>query len=69
MNDSYDSDYSGYLLMLFAGLFIGVGCVRVADILMPNSLHNKYYNAIQECEKDLPRSEHCVLVALPRSKD
>ena len=29
----------------------------------------KYRDAIRECEKTLPRNEHCVVVGLPISKD
>jgi hypothetical protein len=35
----------------------------------PWSDSTAYKKAIEECEKTLPRNEHCVVVAVPISKD
>lgn len=54
---------------LIVGMFLGILVVFFSENLSTNSVRNKYYRAIEECEKNLPRSENCVIVALPRSKD
>lgn len=52
---------SGGVIMLFI-------LVAVMD-LSPTSYKNIVETAIKECEKDLPRSQHCKIVALPIDKD
>ena len=35
----------------------------------PWSDNTKYRQAIQECERSLPRDQHCTVIAIPISKD
>lgn len=52
---------SGGAIMLF---------IIVAAIdLSPKSYKNIVENALKECEKDLPRSQNCKIVAVPVDKD
>jgi len=53
------------------GLGALIALIALAAIidLSPTSHKNIVEHAIKECEKDLPRSQHCVIVALPISKD
>lgn len=37
--------------------------------VMPGSNVSEYNIAKKACEKHLPRDEHCVIIALPVSKD
>ena len=36
---------------------------------MPFTDASKYKEAIRQCEKSLPRDEHCVVIGIPVSKD
>jgi hypothetical protein len=50
------------------GFILGV-MVMVWLSASPWSDASLYRNAIKECEKSLPRDEHCVIIGLPKSKD
>lgn len=53
---------------LVTGFIIGViAVVLVAHI--PGSVIETSKTAIKNCEKHLPRDEHCVIIAIPISKD
>lgn len=54
---------------LFAGGVMALFILVAVIDLSPKSYKNIVENALKECEKDLPRSQHCVIVALPVSKD
>ena len=54
---------------LFAGGMIAVFIIVALIDTSPKSYKNIVENAIKECEKSLPRDQHCVIVALPVSKD
>lgn len=59
---------SDTLYGLLLGFLVGVlTCSAVAH--MPGSKIHGMHEMVKECEKDLPRSENCVIVALPISKD
>ena len=44
---------------VIAGMFLGVFLVASLSVEIES-----YHAAISECEKDLPRSEHCVIVGV-----
>lgn len=52
-------------ITLIAGMIIG--CLIAVAILLalPESTHNKYLNAIKECEAELPRNIKCIIHAKP----
>lgn len=53
---------------LVTGFLAGViAIVLVAHI--PGSILDVAKTAKKECEKHLPRDEHCVIIAVPISKD
>jgi hypothetical protein len=54
---------------IFYGLMMGILLYISMAAAVPNSIYNQHHKAIDACEKDLPRSEHCVIIAVPRSKD
>lgn len=55
------------------GSFIAGGLIGITLMLLIQSCSftdtAKYREAIHECEKSLPRDQHCVVVGLPVSKD
>jgi len=50
---------------IFGG-FISIVLLMVAIDLSPNSHKNIVDNAIKECEKELPRNQHCKIIAVPK---
>ena len=57
------------LATLFLGGVLAVLMLMAAIDLSPTSYKNIVDNAIKECEKSLPRDQHCKIVALPIDKD
>jgi hypothetical protein len=54
--------------LAFGGLMTLLILMAVID-LSPKSHKNIVETALKECEKSLPRDQHCVIVALPVSKE
>ena len=54
---------------LVAGIFIGALSIVVILSQIPDSKMNRINETIKSCEASLPRDQHCVIVALPVSKD
>lgn len=50
------------------GFIFGIIAMVVVNTF-PFTDSAKYRDAIKQCEKTLPRNEHCVVVGLPISKD
>lgn len=48
-----------------AGALIGGIVMAIALTVAPNSLVNRAHDALHECERNLPRSQQCHLVAVP----
>lgn len=57
------------LATLFFGGFIAIVLLMAAIDFSPNSHKNIVENALKECEKSLPRDQHCKIVALPVDKE
>lgn len=53
------------MIQFGVGALAGVILAFLAFYAAPNSLTNKAHDAIQECERDLPRSQRCHLTAVP----
>mgnify|MGYP003348100252 CR=1 FL=1 len=53
----------------FAGCFVGMFVFAGALSMIPTSLVKQANDAVQECEKSLPRDQHCKVVALAIVKD
>lgn len=51
--------------MAFGGFLAMIAIVAMIDT-SPGSHKNIVENAIKECEKDLPRSQHCKIIAVPK---
>ena len=56
------------ILPIVTGAVFALVVVAIALRDVPD-LRDRVKTLITECEKNLPRSEHCVLVAVPVSKD
>jgi hypothetical protein len=54
---------------LFAGGMIAVFILVAVIDVSPKSYKNIVENALKECEKSLPRDQHCTIIAVPPSKD
>lgn len=54
--------------VFFMGVFFGV-IVCVLSTTIPASTLSVVRNAINECEKSLPRDQHCKIIAVPKEKD
>ena len=50
----------------FWGFFLGM-VVMAWMVSNPWSDNTKYRQAIKECEKTLPRDQHCVVIGVPES--
>lgn len=48
-----------------AGVFLFIGLLET----LPGSLVKQANEAIKECEKSLPRDQHCKVIAIAISKD
>lgn len=51
------------------GLLFGIFGMAAAVDISPNSYYNVVNTALKECEKSLPRDQHCKIIALPVDKD
>ena len=54
------------LATLFFGGLVAIVVLIVAINLSPTSYKNIVDNAINECEKSLPRDQHCKIIAVPK---
>lgn len=57
------------LTTLFIGAMIGLMAMAFAVDKTQGSYYNIVNTAIKECEKSLPRDQHCKIVALPVDKE
>lgn len=53
------------IVMFICGIFIGTA---VGFVLGVKGAYTENFPTIAECEKDLPRSERCVMVAVPETE-
>jgi hypothetical protein len=51
------------------GAFITAMVIGAYQDLNENSDRNIIRKAVHNCEKSLPRNEHCYIIAVPPSKD
>lgn len=51
------------------GMFAGAILLTVLVSESPTSYHNIVTKAISECEKSLPRDQHCKIIAVPQEKE
>lgn len=57
------------MLEYIVGIFTGLFLFATIQEIHPESVIKIHRAAIEECEKTLPRTEHCKIVAIPVSKD
>ena len=53
----------------FMGMIVAFIIVLFVSIIFPSEQIKLYKEAINECEKTLPRNQHCVVVAVPVDKN
>jgi|DEB3_MinimDraft_2_1074329.scaffolds.fasta_scaffold47013_1 hypothetical protein len=51
------------------GMSLGIALVIILIVTIPNDSQVMVNRALAQCEKDLPRNEHCYIIAVPPSKD
>lgn len=55
-------------MQFLAGIFIGL-LIVITVVQSPSSNLSQYRAKIEECEKSLPRDQHCTLIAIPVDKE
>lgn len=55
------------LLTIMWTVFITVMLMAVINTNLPGSKVYRYNAAMEQCEKSLPRDQHCVIVAVPNN--
>jgi len=58
-----------YIVAYGLGIIIGAIMTMWIAVHVPLTKVKAYDQAITECEKSLPRDQHCTIVALPISYD
>jgi hypothetical protein len=65
--------HGGDMSDLLWGMIMGTFCTLIAigavSRFNQDSPQNIIKNAIYECEKNLPRDQHCYIIAVPPDKD
>lgn len=56
------------LLGLAIAMIVGFSVASLTELLLPGSNFNSIYKAKADCEKSLPRDQHCVIIAIPEPK-
>ena len=60
---------NGYTISLIGlGILTGIA-LGASTRHIPNSALHTYYSAIKQCEAELPRSQRCVITAIPEMDD
>ena len=54
-----------FIAGIFAGIFLFIALLHT----LPGSITKRANELIEECERSLPRDQHCVIMAVPVSKD
>lgn len=54
---------------LFLGTTIGIMLSALVQYLSTDSVKNVAEKAKTQCERTLPRDQHCTIIAVPISKD
>ena len=57
-----------FYLGLITGLILAILVTIIGRYTSAGILY-KYYNAIEQCEAELPRSQRCVITAIPEMDD
>ena len=63
------SDNDSPLAAVFFGAFLGIAFIMLIQCFASDSPFKLYKEAIAECEKILPRNQHCVVVGVPVDKN
>ena len=58
----------GFTPGLFMGIIVGIWISIGFQDFATNSDKNQIKNAIEVCEKDLPRNQHCVITGIVEKK-
>lgn len=48
------------------GIALGLMLSGLIEVMNPKSYRNVHVQAMTECEKELPRSQTCVIIAVPK---
>jgi hypothetical protein len=52
------------IFSFFIGLSVGIIVVSIMLTYLPNSSYSIVTNAITECESNIPRNQHCKIIAV-----
>jgi hypothetical protein len=57
------------ILTFMIGLLVGVSLTATVAVLTDNPTLETVNKAMTDCEKSLPRDQHCYIIAVPPSLD
>ena len=60
-----DGEVAGFFVGTFFGFLIGIFVYNAVENINADSDRNKLKMAIEVCEQTLPRTQHCVITAVP----
>ncbi len=60
-----NSNPAGFFLL---GIFTGIIIFSMSLMVIPGTKLKTAETAIEECEKTLPRNQHCIITAIPEEK-
>lgn len=64
MNEENETKIMNFIL----GFWTGIMLVAIISAIVPDSIYNKVHDAITKCEQNLPRTQVCVITAVPELK-
>lgn len=65
MRETFGDVFATFIFGGVVAIVVLIGLIESS----PTSYKNVVDNAIKECEKSLPRDQHCKIVALPVDKE
>lgn len=67
-NDGTDALPALFIALFIVGVLLGILLTVVTYEFLPVSTVVKADSVIELCELDLPRTQHCILTAIPKEK-
>jgi hypothetical protein len=65
MRETFGDFFATFLFGGLVAVMVLMGLIETS----PTSHKNVVDNAIKECEKSLPRDQHCKIIAIPETKE
>lgn len=62
------NDYDAGIILFIVGIIIGILFTASMYEFLPESIVVKANSVIELCEQDLPRTQRCIITAIPEEK-